>query len=301
MLRTDLRSLLVVAAGLALSLASLACGDDDTGDDGSADPMTSSTSSEPASEGSTQGGEPGTSTGSPSTESGEEPPGGSSSGDESGEPPACAGEVACEDALVLDLGFVEGVVSEGAVESTPDGSGFVSRVDASAGGLPGAPTNPWIYLRFGEGGLERVDIDDFQSLESHDWNIAAKRFAIRLNSGTAGPSCVHGAALDGTDYEDVTEVPAGTELAAEAFFDDECTLVDDGSGQGAPAYLLTPWWTYPGCVATTGVPFVLGLSDGRTLKLVIDAYYAEGQAECNEMGAMGQDSAHFTWRWSFLE
>ena len=176
--------------GLSLCPTPLACG----GDDGAADPTTSSTASEPASTASTQGDEPGTSTGaSPAT--GAEPPSGSDS--ESGEPPACAGEVVCEDALILDLGFVEGVVSEGAVESTPDGEGFVSQVDASAGGLPGAPTNPWIYLRFGDAGLERVDIVDFESLASHDWHIAAKRFAIRLNSGTAGPSCVHGAALPG--------------------------------------------------------------------------------------------------------
>jgi len=296
--RTDLRSILVVAAGLALSLAPLACGDDG-GEDGAAEPTTAS--DEPTSEASTQGGEPGTGTTTASEETGEDPPSSSDSSSDSGEPPVCVTEIACEDALVLDLGFVEGVVSEGAVESTPDGDGFVSQVDASAGGLPGAPMNPWVYLRFGDDGLERVDIDDFESLGSHDWHIAAKRFAIRLNGGTAGPSCVQGAALDGMAYEAVTEVPAGTELAPEAFFDDACTLVDDGSGQGSPAYLLTPWWTYPGCVATTGVPFVLGLPDGRTLKLVVDAYYAEGQAECNEGGTMGQDSAHFTWRWSFLE
>lgn len=302
MLRTDPRSLLV-AAGLALSLAPLACGGDDTGDDGASEPTTSSTSAgEPGSEASTRGGEPEPSTGGAATETGDEPPAGSGSGSETGEPPpACAAEVACEDEIILDLGFVEGVVSEGAVESTPEGDGFVSSIDASAGGLPSAPMNPWTYLRFTDAGLERVDIDDLQSLDSHDWHIAAKRFAIRLNSGTGGPSCVHAAAVDGAAYDDVTEVPAGAELEAEAFFDDACTLVDDGSGQGAPAYLLTPWWTYAGCVATTGVPFVLELPDGRALKLVIDAYYAEGQAECNATGAMGQDSAHFTWRWSFLE
>lgn len=240
--------------------------------------------------------------GGPSTETGNEPLAESGSDDEPGEPPpACAAEVPCEDAIVLDLGFVEGVVSEGAVESTADGDGFVSSIDASAGGLPNAAMNPWVYLRFTDAGLERVAIDDLQSLQSHDWHIAAKRFGIRLNSGTGGPSCVHGAALDGMGYEDVTAVPDGTELAAEAFVDDACTLVDDGSDQGSPAYLLTPWWTYSGCVATTGVPFVLELSDGRTLKLMVDAYYAEGQAECNDSGAMGQQSAHFTWRWSFLE
>lgn len=298
MLRTDPRSLLV-AAGLALCLAPLACAGDDPRDDGASGPTTSTTN-EPGSAASTQGSEPEPSTGGASTETGGEPP--SDSGSESGEPPpACAAEVPCADQIILELGFVEGVVSEGAVESTPDGDGFVSSIDASAGGLPSAPTSPWIYLRFTDDGLARVDIDDTKSLRSYDWHIAAKRFAIRLNSGTGGPSCVHAAALDGVAYEDVTEVPADAEPRAEAFFDDACTLIDDGSGQGAPAYLLTPWWTYAGCVATTGVPFVLELADGRALKLVIDAYYAEGQAECNATGVMGQDSARFTWRWSFLE
>ena len=300
MLRTELRSFLVTAATLALPPFPLACRDDGGPEDDGAGEPTTSTSSEPASEGSTQGTDippAPTSTGDGADES----EGSDGAGSESGEPPACSGAVRCEDELILGLGLVEGVVSEGEVGNTPDGAGFRSTVDATAGGLPGAPTNPWVYMRFGEAGLERVDIDDHQSLGSQDWHIAAKRYSIRLNSGTGGPSCVQGAALDGMAYDDVTAVPDGTELGVEAFFDDECSIVDDGMGQGAPGFLMTPWWTYPGCVATTGVPFVIALPEGRTLKLVIEAYYASGQDQCNETGAMGEGSASFTWRWSFLE
>ncbi|MEX1362969.1 MAG: HmuY family protein [Nannocystaceae bacterium] len=207
----------------------------------------------------------------------------------------------CEDQLVLDLGLVGGTISEGATGNTRAGAGWVSTVDASAGGVANAPTNPWIYLRFTPGGLEKVEVDDLQALESTEWDIAAKRFGIRLNSGDSGPSEIRAAALPSMAYEDVSELPAGTELTQESFYTADCVLIDDDSGQGAPDYLMTPWWSYPGCVATTGTPFVIELADGSLLKLVVDAYYESGQDACNTGGMMGTGSANFSWRWAYLE
>ncbi|MCB9713875.1 MAG: HmuY family protein [Myxococcales bacterium] len=207
----------------------------------------------------------------------------------------------CDDQMILDLGLVGGLVSEGEVSSTTSAQGWASMVDATAGGIMDAPTNPWIYLRFTPEGLRKVEVDDLQALESTDWDIAAKRFGLRLNGGVSGPSQVSAVALEGMTYEDVTELPPGAELAQESFYDADCTLIDDGSGQGAPAYLLAQWWTYPGCVATTGVPFILQLDDGSLVKLVVDAYYESGQDQCNETGMMGMGSAQLTWRWAYLE
>lgn len=206
----------------------------------------------------------------------------------------------CTDALILDLGLIDGAVSTGEVTVAPDGDGWVSTVDATAGGITEAPTQPWIYLRFTPDGLQKVELDDLQALDSTEWDIAAKRFGLRLNSGTSGPSTVSAVALVDATYEDVTELPAGATLLTESFYDDSCTLIDDGSGQGAPGYVLTPWWFYPGCVGTTLVPFVLELADGSHVKLVVDAYYEEGQAMCNEGGAMGTTSGMYTWRWAYL-
>ncbi|MCX4241047.1 HmuY family protein [Paraliomyxa miuraensis] len=283
------------AALLALTLAS-SCADDGEATDSSSGPDPSSeTGDAPTTTTPDEG-----TTAAPTTSEPDDTTAATADATETGEP-SCDHAVACEDAMILDLGLVDGVTSEGAVSSMPDGAGFVSEIDASAGGLPNAPMNPWVYMRFTDEGLQRVDIDDLQSLGSHDWHIAAKRFAIRINGGTGGPSCVQAALADGVAYEELDAVPGGAAFAEEAFYDDGCTLVDDGMGQGSPNYLLTPWWGYAGCVATTGVPFVLQLPDGRTLKLVIDAYYGSGQEGCNETGMMGSDSAHFTWRWSFLE
>ena len=206
----------------------------------------------------------------------------------------------CTDQMILDLGLVDGAVSEGAVTNEADGDGWACVVDATAGGIANAATNPWIYLAFTENGLEKVDVDDLQALESTDWDVAAKRFGIRLNGGVSGPSTVSAAAIGGQAYEDLDEVPGDAMFVTETFYDGDCTLIDDGSGQGAPDYRMTPWWEYPGCVATTGTPFVIELADGSYVKFVVDAYYESGQDTCNESGAMGSASAMFSWRWAYL-
>lgn len=212
----------------------------------------------------------------------------------------CGEMVPCEDEMILDLGLVNGTVSAGAIANTADGDDWVSNVDATAGGIVDAPNNPWIYLRFTDDGLEKVDIDDLQALESSDWHIAAKRFGIRLNSGSSGPSCVTVATLDG-DYADVDAAPDDATYQPEAFYDGSCSIVDDGSGAGGANYALTPWWFYPGCVGVTYTPFAIELDDGRHVKFMVESYYESGQAGCNMGGMMGMGSANFVWRWSFLD
>lgn len=210
---------------------------------------------------------------------------------------AC-GELPCEDALILDLSLQDSV-AEGEVNSTQDGEDWVSVVDATAGGSMAAASNPWIYLRMTPEGLEKVAIDDYAAMESTAWQFAAKRYGIRVNSGTSGPGCVRVAAVDGS-YAELSAAPDSAEYAAEDFYDDSCTLVDDSLGLGDPNYLLADWWGYAGCVTTTGQVFLVELDDGTVAKLTIEAYYGEGQEGCNTMGTMGSESAMLTWRWRLL-
>jgi hypothetical protein len=209
-------------------------------------------------------------------------------------------EPACIDAAIQDLSLQDDKVSDGAVASAKDGGDWVSQVDASAGGTVDAPMNPWVYLRFTDDGLEKVTLDDVAALASAGWDVAAKRYGVRANSGASGPSCVTVAAPGGS-YADVTAAPDASEFAAESFYTDECVLIEDGTDlPGSPDYRMAGWWGYNGCVTTTAAPFVLRLADGRAVKLVVESYYGAGQDACNEAGAMGTDAAHMTWRWSFL-
>ena len=210
-------------------------------------------------------------------------------------------KVACQDELVLDLSLHD-EVTEGEVETTTDGDDFVTSIDASAGGYTDAANNPWVYVKFQTDGAVRVDITDEEALLSQDWDLAAHRFVVRLNGGSSGPSCVGAAVVPSSTYEELDAAPAGVTYYTDDFYTDDCTIINDSSGlPGSPQVVLGPWWEYPGCVATTGTPFLVQVADGRVLKLVVEEYYANGQQEtCNETGSGGPDSGFFKIRWAWL-
>lgn len=211
-------------------------------------------------------------------------------------------DLTCTDTLVTSLGLQDDKVSEGAVTTQVEGADFVSAIDATAGGLQGAATNPWVYVRFTPTGLEKLDLTDEQALTSMDWHLAAKRFILRLNGGSSGPACVGAAPLLEGDYTALAAAPAGLTFGQDAFLTDDCTLINDSSGlPGSPQVVLSPWWSYPGCVATTGVPFVVQTPSGDLLKLRVESYYASGQDTCNDAGTPGSGSGNFTVRWAWLD
>lgn len=210
-------------------------------------------------------------------------------------------EVPCFDDMLVDLSL-QTDVSNGSVSNEADGNDWISEVDASAGGVDQAANNPWVYIRFTDAGMERVDIDDEAALESMEWHIAARRFILRLNGGSSGPSCVGAKALVDTDYADVTLADAdGAEFQLDDYYTNSCDLINDSSGlPGSPQVALGPWWSYPGCVATTDVPFLIQLEDGRVVKFNVARYYGAQQAGCNNDSVPGQSAANYRFRWSFL-
>ena len=208
--------------------------------------------------------------------------------------------LACEDQLYLQLTY-QTFASSGGVTTTEDNGVFTSTIDATAGGMGGSASNPFVYARFTESGLEKLDISDDEALSSMEWHLSARRFVILTNGGAAGPACVGVAAVDG-DFDAVTAPPADGAFAEEAFYDGSCNYVADTRYDGfdGPDSILKEWWQFNDCVATSGQVFVLRLADGRHVKLVVDAYYASGQEDCNTMGLMGTGSANLTLRWAWL-
>ena len=210
-------------------------------------------------------------------------------------------EPSCIDSLILDLSLHDDLVSSATVSSSQDGSDWLSGVDASAGGYQEAANNPWVYVRFTDEGLERVDIDDETALESMDWDMALRRFIIRLNGGNSGPSCVGAASLLEGDYGNIETVPDGLIFAPDQFYTSDCTIINDSSGlPNSPQVVLGTWWEYPGCVATTAVPQIIQLANGRILKLKVESYYGLGQDTCNTNGTPGEHSGQIQLRWQFL-
>jgi hypothetical protein len=210
--------------------------------------------------------------------------------------------VTCEDAIISDLSLHDDKISEGAVTNEVDGADFVTSVDATAGGFDVATQNPWVYIKFTEEGAVKVEIDDETALESMDWDLAARRFILRLNGGVSGPSCVGAVPFLEQTYEELTEIPEGLTYTLDDFYTNDCTIINDSSGlPDSPQVALSPWWSYSACVATTKIPFLIQLADGHIVKFRVDQYYGEGQVDCNQSDVAGTDSANFQFRWTFLK
>jgi hypothetical protein len=223
--------------------------------------------------------------------------------DVSSEGSACAPHtVPCADESAARLRYLEPVNAAAIVNEPLADWGFRSTLDARAGGS--MATQSYLYARFTERGLEKVSINDEAALRSTEWDIALRRFVIRLNSGVSGPSCVRGARIDGATYDSVTRVPDGLALRDEAYFDTACAFVDDRSGINGPATALASYWRYEGCLQMTNAVFAVRLRDGRAVKLTVESYYdPEAQRACDEAGAVPtpNNAAVLRVRWGFVQ
>lgn len=195
----------------------------------------------------------------------------------------------------------------GLVTNQAEGAGWLSLVDATAGGAFNPNPDSYVYARFSDTGLEKVDLSDDSAIDSMDWDIAFRRYVVRVNSGHSGPSCVTAARLPGTpDYDGITAVPPDPlTYRKDEYFTASCEIIPDGSGlPNSPATALSGYWTYPGCVSMTGNVFIVQVASGRRLKFTVTHYYDQAvQAVCNNTGAVpqGSVSANFRVRWAWLE
>ncbi len=213
--------------------------------------------------------------------------------------------VACSDQVIQEMNL-KSAPAPGQISSVADGAGFKSTVDATAGGAFNPNPDSYVYGRFDDAGLVKVDLSDEAALDSMDWDIAFRRYVVRINSGHSGPSCVTAARVPGTPgYDAVTQVPDNLMYRNDEYFTASCELIPDGSGlPSSPATALSSFWTYPGCVQTTGNVFVVRVASGRQLKLVVTNYYDDAnQQVCNSTGSVpqGTPSATYRLRWSWLD
>ena len=215
------------------------------------------------------------------------------------------GAPTCTDNQIQDLTLQKAPSPDTrSIVSTADGMGFTSAIDASAGGINA--TESYVYAKFTATGLTKVAIGDEAAFASMDWDIAFRRFIIRLNSGVSGPSCVDGArTAAGTAYNTLAAEPTGLEFRTEAYYTSSCDLVPDGSGLGSPGTALQSFWRYPGCVQMTDNVFVVRLADGRRVKLVVTHYYEQSvQDYCDAndkiLATDSGKAAQVGLRWAFL-
>ncbi len=225
-------------------------------------------------------------------------------GDPTPDGPVCtdAQTVPCRDsafqALSMKDAIAPGLVQDELVDGVHE-----THVDASAGGFQNT-TDGWVYGKFTDAGFVKVEILDDDSFESLDWDLAFRRFVIRTNSGTGGPSCVGTADFGPGDFADDVATADAT-FRLENFFDDACGLIPDGSGLATAAgTVMQGYWHYSNenCLQMTDNVYVLQLADGSLVKLQVYAYYAvTAQEECDTTGGTTPlQSANIRFRWEKL-
>ena len=180
----------------------------------------------------------------------------------------------CTAARDQALGPVDSVSTGDVKELSASGTTRKIFVDASAGGVMGAATNPWVYLNLKTG--TKVAITDPASFTSNAWDLALKRPLLRTNDGDGGPGKGGAGLLDGKLFDAVTAADAaGAAIATEAWFDEACNLKTDPTG--AIATTFNGWYDYDQAtnkLAPHVGTFIVRGGDGALYKVAILAYYA---------------------------
>jgi hypothetical protein len=161
-------------------------------------------------------------------------------------------------------------VSAGAVVAT----GNAATVDATAGGSPNAADNPYIYLKFTPTEVTKVEITDVDSYKNPDWDLALKRFVLRVNGGDSGLGGVEVATVVADNLADVTAAPPAGEFTTDDWATDDCQL--NAGPLGEPATELSDWYGYDEAtnrLSPKGEIYVLRRPDGSAIKLDIKNFY----------------------------
>ena len=216
--------------------------------------------------------------------------------------------VTCSDQAILALDL-KNVPSVATITNLTEDAGFKTTIDATAGGL--TPMTSFNYGKFTDTGLQKVSVSDEASFSSPDWDIAFRRFVIRLNSGSSGPSCVKAAVTPaGTSYETLLATPDAGTYVADDFEGPPptCMFRDDNSGLNttpstALANSAASFYAYNNCVGMSGRVFVVRTRVGRHVKLVVTHYYPTDAAQmtCNAGTNPMTAGATIRIRWSFLD
>jgi hypothetical protein len=234
--------------------------------------------------------------------------GGGSSG---GAAPAPTREVECTDQSVSQLVLFTAPSPAQIKEESKEGKTFHTFIDAT-GGVTGSRldvTQSFVYAHFTDDGLKRVDIGDENAFTSLGWDIAFRRYLVRLNSGVSGPGEVTGArTAPNTEFASLDSVPEDLEYRTEEYFSPgECEFINDGSGlPGSPGTALSSYWTYSGCLKMSHNVYVVAVQypKPRHVKLEVLSYYPPTkQAECESSSRVSSPSeaGNIRIRWAFLD
>ncbi len=211
----------------------------------------------------------------------------------------------CDPELITLLPLNDAVTSVQA-SAVASGEQKSITIDASAGGISAYPQQPWVYFNLSRG--EIVYISDYEALASTDWDIALRRYVIRLNGGVSGPGCAALASVTGQTFDGLNKVPDNLNWQTDTYIKNwpsSCgSLETDIAGFGQPnAPMINTVWefgqTLCSCsVCPTNTPMIINTALGARAKLEVAGYYPGQDSNINSCSG---SSANITLRWQMLD
>jgi len=259
-MRVRLRSLTLLGA-LVLPLGCSSKAIDDQNTAAAGDSATSGGGSATSGSSATSGGK--TATGGGATSGGKTASGGSQS----------VVPNACSSALRQSLSLVDKVSTSTVSVLDETGDERTLYIDATAGGINGQDSNPWVYVSLATG--QAVALTDLDALDSTAWDLAFKRFIVRTNSGDSGPG-QGGAIRIALPWDKVDASTLGKQmLPSESWFDADCNLKVDSNMELVTTF--SGWSMYNEAthvLNAADVVFITAGADGSLYKVGILDYYS---------------------------
>lgn len=181
---------------------------------------------------------------------------------------------ACSAALRQSLSLVDDVSTATVSVLSESGEDRTLYIDASAGGLNGQDSNPWVYIEFRNGAV--VPVTDLEALKSKAWDLAFKRSVVRTNGGDSGPG-EGGAIRIALPWDQVDATTLGKKtVPTESWFDADCMLELDASQNLVTTF--SGWSEYDEAnhvlSAAPDVVFITAAANGLLYKVSVLDYYS---------------------------
>jgi len=180
---------------------------------------------------------------------------------------------ACSSALRQSLSLVDKVSTGSVSVLDQTGDERTLYIDATAGGINGQDSNPWVYVSLATG--EAVALTDLDALDSTAWDLAFKRFIVRTNGGDSGPG-QGGAIRIALPWDKVDASTLGNQmLPSESWFDADCNLKVDENMELVTTF--SGWSMYDEAthvLNAADVVFITAGADGSLYKVGILDYYS---------------------------
>lgn len=161
-------------------------------------------------------------------------------------------------------------------------------IDGSAGGIQNSPDNPYLYIRFGTSGPEKVEVTDTEAPSQTTWDLAVKRMVWKSNGGDSGIGGVRISSVSATNLTEVTALPSSADFLVDDWITESCEY--NGGLIEEPNTAVGTWYNYEtGQLSPSNTVYIVERPDNTRFKFMLADYYYNGLG-----------SAHYEFHWAPL-